>query len=202
MLKNLFGKKVVINHEEQFAEWIRNGKTIPPPHIVKQKKIEEYGIKFNLSTLIETGTYQGDMVEAQKQNFKSIISIELSDKLFKKAKTKFENQKHISILQGDSGKLLSEVVKKLNAPALFWLDGHYSGGITALGDKECPVPEELAAIFSINFNHIILIDDARLFNGTHDYPTYDEIKTIVQKFRKNYQLEIIDDIICLTPQNH
>jgi hypothetical protein len=50
-------------------------------------------------------------------------------------------------VQGDSGKELPKIVTQLDTPAIFWLDGHYSAGITAKGDTECPIFEELEAIF-------------------------------------------------------
>ena len=140
MLKKLFGKKVIINHEEQLAEWERNGRPIPPPHIVKQMAIVEYRKKFHTEILVETGTYMGDMVEAQRDHFKKIYSIELSEKLFNKAQKRFKDHLHIKIVQGDSGTVLNKLMAEIDRPALFWLDGHYSGGITAKGDKECPVP--------------------------------------------------------------
>ena len=198
MFKNLFRKKEVINHEEQLAEWEKNGRPLPPPHIVKQLAIDECRKKFNLEVLVETGTYLGDMVEAQNKNFKKIFSIELSEKLFARAKKRFKKFDHITILHGDSGTVLNKLVPGIGQPALFWLDGHYSGGMTALGSKECPVPEELNAILKSNLGHVILIDDARLFNGTNDYPTIDEIKKILQASGRSFDIEIKDDIICIT----
>ena len=52
------------------------------------------------------------------------------------------------IVQGDSGKVLSEILLEINEPAIFWLDGHYTAGITARGVKECPIFEELDCIFN------------------------------------------------------
>jgi hypothetical protein len=201
MLKNLFKKNTTpaISPEEELRQWELKGKPSPPPHIIKQRTIAEFKGKYGTNVLVETGTYLGDMVEAQKNNFAKIYSIELSNRLYKQAIKKFKGNTSIVLLQGDSGKRLSEIVKELKEPALFWLDGHYSGGITALGDKECPVPEELAAIFTSQLNHIILVDDARLFNGTNDYPTIEQIKNIISANNKLYQLEIKDDIIRLTP---
>jgi hypothetical protein len=52
---------------------------------------------------------------------------------------------------------------------LFWLDGHFCGGVSAHGDKGTPILEELNLILSHRVKeHVILIDDARLFNGTFD----------------------------------
>jgi protein-L-isoaspartate O-methyltransferase len=82
---------------------MRNGKVIPPPHIVKQKVIEEYQNKFAVNVLVETGTFMGEMLYAQRKNFKSIYSIELSNELYKIAKQRLKNYKHINLLRGDSG---------------------------------------------------------------------------------------------------
>lgn len=200
MLKKLFKKPtIIIDHKEELAEWEKKGRPSPPPHIVKQMAIEEYQKKFDLKLLVETGTYLGDMVEAQRNHFEKIYSVELSKKLFQRATKRFKVYSHINILNGDSGVVLNKLIQEIDKPALFWLDGHYSEGITAKGAKECPVLEELEAIQKSNFYHIILIDDARLFNGTRDYPTLDEIKQIFEKNNRVYSLTVKDDIIRLIP---
>jgi hypothetical protein len=201
MLKKLFKKNSapVINPEEELRQWELNGRPSPPPHIIKQRTIAEYQSRYKTSVLVETGTYLGDMVEAQKNVFSTIYSIELSDRLYKKAVKRFKGNDSIRLLQGDSSNRLTEIVNELKQPALFWLDGHYSGGITALGDKECPVPEELEAIFKSSLSHVILVDDARLFNGTNSYPDINQITEIIKRNRKSYQVETKDDIIRLTP---
>jgi len=199
MLKNLFKKKNIITQEEQLAQWEKNGRPLPPPHIVKQMAIEEYRRKFHIEILVETGTYLGDMVEAQRDHFKRIYSIELSEKLFNKAQKRFKDHLHIKILYGDSGAVLNKLMTEIDKPALFWLDGHYSGGITAKGEKECPVPEELETILKSPLAHTILVDDARLFNGAHDYPTIEQIEKIIKVNNRQYSIEIKDDIIRLTP---
>jgi len=183
----------------QFKEWKKNNCPVPPPNIVKEITIQEYQQKYGLMTLIETGTFMGDMVEAQKTRFHKIISIELDLKLFAKALKRFKNNRNVTILQGDSGNMLPKVLKEINDPALFWLDGHYSGGITAKGDKECPIFEELDAIFSSKkLNHVLLIDDARHFIGKGDYPTIDKLTEFIRSKNKEYQVEVKHDIIRYT----
>lgn len=197
---NLFRKKEKkFSNEDQLKKWESEGHPAPPPHIVKQRAIEEYKSKFNISVLVESGTYLGDMVEAERDKFNQIYSIELSKKLFDRAVKRFKSYQHIKIIQGDSGSILENLVPQLTQPALFWLDGHYSGGITAMGEKECPVNNELNAIFKSGFSHIILIDDARLFNGTHDYPTTEDIRDLIKNHDKKYNIELKHDIIRLTP---
>jgi hypothetical protein len=182
--------------DKQFKEWQRNGSSFPPPHIVKQITVEEYQQKFGHTILIETGTYLGTMVEAQKKRFKKIISIELGVDLFKNAKEQFKNDNNVIIMQGDSGEVLPKILKDLNEPAIFWLDGHYSEGITAKGAKECPIFEELDAIFnSKKFNHILLIDDARCFIGQGDYPSIENLTEYIKRKNDKYQVEVKYDII-------
>ena len=53
------------------------------------------------------------------------------------------------ILQGDSTDVLPEVVEKMDEPTLFWLDGHYSGGITASGEQETPIVTGCAQFLTI-----------------------------------------------------
>src|ERR1041385_1260114 len=160
--------------------WEKQGRPSPPPHIIKEELIRDYAKSFNTPILIETGTYLGDMVHAMRKSFTRIISFELDPTLAAQAQQRFANDNHIEIMQGDSGKLLGDYLKKINDPCLFWLDGHYSGGITAKGSLETPIKNELTAILSHPVDgHVILIDDARCFTGENDYPTLDELKTFV-----------------------
>ena len=135
------------------------------------------------------------MVEAQKDHFEKLISIELSQPLFDQAVDRFGKDSHIQILQGDSGEVLKEVMKYLQEPALFWLDGHYSSGLTAKTDKNTPVLEELKTILTSPYNHGILIDDARLFTGEEDYPSIDELCSLVKEYASERSVEVADDII-------
>ena len=203
---NAIGKKILpqfvlncfnkIRDKKQFNKWSKRGFPIPPPHIVKQTTIAEYQEESGYNILIETGTYLGDMVEAQKPRFKKIVSIELAVELFKKAQKRFDNYKNVLIVQGDSGKELGEVLKNIHEPAIFWLDGHYSEGFTAKGFKECPIFEELDSIFNAgSFNHILLIDDAKDFTGNGDYPRIAEITDYVMSKNSKYRVEIKHNII-------
>lgn len=203
---NAIGRKILpqfalnylnkMRDKKQLDQWIIRGFPIPPPHIVKQTIIAEYQEESGYNILIETGTYLGDMVEAQKTRFKKIVSIELAIELFKKAQKRFKNDKNVLIVQGDSGKELGEVLKTIYEPAIFWLDGHYSEGFTAKGFKECPIFEELDSIFNAaSFNHILLIDDAKDFTGNGDYPKIAEITDYIMSKNPKYEVEVKHNII-------
>lgn len=164
------------------AQWIRDDYPLPPPHYVKRMLVTTFALLNKLDTFVETGTYHGDMVEAQREYFKKIYSIELSKELADKAKQLFRPYPHIEIIHGDSGEKLAEVVSRLEGPALFWLDGHYSGGETAMGSKECPALEELQAIKSSPYPHTVLIDDHRSF-VQDTYPAVEELEALAgEKF--------------------
>ncbi len=170
-------------------------------HGEKQQVIEKYRVAFHPSVFIETGTYLGDMIDAQKHKFSSLYSIELSSQLYSKAKERFKNDQHIEIVNGDSATALKPILDKAEGRILFWLDGHYSGGITAKGKSECPVSDELKSIFGAGCDCVILIDDARLFVGKYDYPTIEELKKLVAEFNADYRLHVESDIICINKQN-
>jgi hypothetical protein len=167
----------------------------------KQEHLKQLSIVHGIRVLVETGTYLGDTIYSLYNDFDSIYSIELSHHYYEKAKRRFRQYPKINLIQGDSGKKLWDIVPKTKEPALFWLDGHYSAGLTAKGDKECPIFEELAAIFSSPIDHFIVIDDARLFVGKNDYPTVDEIKAFLNQQRPNYKVSIENDSIRLLPDS-
>ena len=179
-------------------EWEKGDKHAPPPHLLKQAVVSDYAKKFNIKILVETGTYLGDMVFAMQDQFAKIYSIELSPHFYAKAVARFSGNKKVTILQGDSGNVLNQLVPELKSAALFWLDGHYSGGQTAKGEKECPIYEELKAVFASPFEHVVLIDDARLFIGQHDYPTIEELKKFVIDLRPVSKFDFQNDVIIIT----
>lgn len=175
--------------------WEKQNKPSPPPHEVKQTIVREYQKKSGYKTLVETGTFYGDMVYAQLNCFDSIYSIELSEFLYKKAIKRFNTQKKVCLYNGDSGKMLGKIAETITEPAVFWLDGHYSGGITAKGETECPIMAELAVIVNQKLPHVILIDDARLFTGENDYPTIDELRQFFTNKAVPFSLAVQHDII-------
>lgn len=173
---------------------------LPMESLKKYQVILSYQEKLNLKNLVETGTYKGDAVEACRQKFEHLYSIELSEDLYKKAKERFKNYSHIELLYGDSGLLLPKLLSRINGSVLFWLDGHYSTGITAKGLLETPVLAEIKSIFNSGINnYCILIDDARFFTGLHDYPKINVLKKIVKNYNKDLLFEVKDDIIRIYP---
>jgi hypothetical protein len=208
ILKKLIPSKLMedlvrAKQNKEVDRWRNAGMPAPMPHRVKQIAIEEYQSKFGLNTLVETGTYMGDMIFAMRKRFSKIYSIELGHDLWTQAVKRFETYNHITILNGDSGEKIEVVLNELMEPALFWLDGHYSEGVTAKGTLHTPIVAELKSVLkSGSYKHIVLIDDARCFNGENDYPTLSELTQLVQSLNQNYEIKLQYDIICITPKNN
>jgi hypothetical protein len=177
-------------------QWEQNGRPAPPPHLFKQRVLKRYAKEHRLRILVETGTLYGDMVHAMRNSFDKIYSIELSHELFLEAEKRFRSKNHIQILEGDSVRVLGDVMKELDQPALFWLDGHYSGGVTAKGEKDTPIYEELHHILEHQgAQHVVIIDDARCFGSESEYPTIEELTDFILSKRSHAEISVGDDII-------
>lgn len=194
-----------LDHVRQTKQlsWWREQKPrfLPLPHLLKQKILKGYASEYGLSILVETGTYMGEMVEALRESFGKVYSIELSEEFTQRARRYFRKRKNVKILQGDSGEVIGELLKEIDQPTLFWLDGHWSEDQTARGKKSTPIMEELDHILRAkDLRHVILIDDARAFGKSEDYPTIDELTTFLHSLRRNIDVFVEDDIIRILPQ--
>lgn len=173
----------------------------PPADEVKRSTIGRYAQDYSIRILVESGTYEGDTIDALKDTFSKVFSIELDDALFSKARDRFSHYPHISILHGDSARLLPAVLSSLDEPAVFWLDGHFSGTGTAKGISNTPILSELETILNHSVrNHVILIDDARLFIGENGYPTIKQLFSFIHLKGGDMCFSVVDDIIRILPR--
>lgn len=185
-----------ISARKKVLLWKLKGRPVPAPHTVKQTIVKDYEAKFKLPVFIETGTYMGEMIDAVLNLFPKIISIEFDPKLAQRAKNKFSSMRHVTILQGDSGTLLTELLSGIKEPCLFWLDAHYSSGVTGQADSETPIVKEIKAILEHPCSdHVILIDDAREFTGNNNYPTLEELRQILKNSRNEWRMTVDADVI-------
>lgn len=197
---------VVISSEEgiKLIEWALLQQTVHLPPSGKIISILSYVQKYKVKYFIETGTYLGDTVDVVakygQQFGLTAYTIELSQLLYENALNRFSQQKNVYCLNGDSKDLLPNIIEKIDGPAIFWLDGHYSGGVTACGEKTTPILEELNAIFaSGRKDHVILIDDIRLFGTEEGYPDISEITGMIASNMPESKISILNDILRVTP---
>lgn len=191
----------IIQHKA-LRDWHKRGKMPPTPHRIKQAIIKKIAYQYSIKTFIETGTYLGNMIDDVKTIFKKIYTIELDKNLYKRARNKFSKNPHVSIIFGNSATALPHILSQINKPALFWLDAHYSRGITARAEKETPIIEEISAILNHPIKkHIILIDDADCFIGKNDYPTLKYLKNFIKSQNASLTITVEYNMIIVTPKN-
>lgn len=172
----------------------------------RRRVLRDYGQRYNLRTFIETGTNRGDTPWFLKHNFEKLYTIELSDDLYEAAVDRFRDAPQIQAVHGDSTDRLPEILASFDGPALVWLDGHHSGPGTAHGNLDTPIVQELGALFADGRKHVILIDDARIFEGQpehFEYPHYGDYPScewVEEQARAHgFEFEMSDDIMRLTP---
>jgi hypothetical protein len=184
----------------EIRQWDAAGRPVPPPHSLKQRVLRRHAAEYRLRSLVETGTHVGDMVEAMLRSVDDIYSIELSPRLHEQARERFRGNPRVHLVLGDSSRLLPSILDKLTGPALFWLDGHYSGGFTARGDRDTPILAELGHIYSRpDPGHIVIIDDARCFGVDPAYPSLADVEALVRAHRPDVRIVTVDDSIRITP---
>jgi len=193
----LYGAYKALGHYPDYWYWILRGRPARSPHLLKQKVVREYGERFGLQTLVETGTYYGEMVAAMKSHFERIYSIEYVPELASRATRKFARDEHVRIFCGDSRLVMPEVLALLEGPALFWLDAGYYGWV-GIRTNEQRLSAELEMILSHRFPHIILLDDARGLIGRDGIPSVADVKSYVESTFPQRSVEVEYDIMRIT----
>jgi hypothetical protein len=151
--------------------------------------------KYKNKIFLETGSYLGEGIQqALNAGFEKVVSIELSDKYFSICQNRFSDNSNVTIVKGDSFKVLPDIIKDINEPITFWLDGHHSCGDTALGEHWAPLMQELDVIKEHSIKtHTILIDDMRCWqepNPVHGFYKEDifiKLKEINSDYKFTYE---------------
>jgi len=182
--------------------WLRTALTkLPIPQDEKWQIIDTYASRFQPPIFVETGTLLGDTTAFFQGKFEELYTIELDHAMSEAAKERFSQTRKVKVLEGDSGQLLNSLLSGINRACLFWLDAHYSNPQTARGDQETPILSEVETILSHPIrDHLILIDDARLFKGKNDYPTLQELNDLVTHRRSDLSFSVDRDIIRIVPR--
>jgi len=162
--------------------------------------------EYNLPTFVETGTFQGGTSVWAAEHFQKVFTIEFAKHIYEATSTAYSHVKNIDFLWGHTKDQLKLVVPQLKEPALFWLDAHWMGGGTAGENDECPLLEELQIINNSEWEHFILIDDARLFlspppspHRIEQWPGMNEIIATLSAGRSRYTV-IFEDAIISVPE--
>jgi len=151
--------------------------------------------KTEYTTFVESGTNWGETPEKLYNEFETLHTIELDQKYYERFDKIIEEKNYEKIINhfGDTIDILPLILQKcieFKDKSVFWLDGHWSGGDTALGIEPCPLFKECVSIDNFYQPHtgIIVIDDYRLFGG--GWVGWDDIsvENIVSCF-KNHEVK-------------
>lgn len=150
----------------------------PAPPAVKRLEIMNEIKTHSIKNFVETGTYLGMTTSLVAPYVEKVWTIEVSERLHGLNKQVYADVKNIEFLLGGSENVLPEIVPTIKGNTLYWLDGHFSAGITGMTDIETPIMKEIDIIAKHNHSGrcVLLVDDIRCFDGTHDYPTLEALK--------------------------
>lgn len=179
--------------------WILRGRPARSPHLLKQMTVLATAKAYNLDTLVETGTYYGEMVAAMRKHFRSISTIEFDSRFYALARSMFAKYPHIRLLHGDSAMWIPKLLMDIHEPCLFWLDGGYFIWDAKEGSNNRLMTEIDAILSHPVKGHVVLLDDARGLNGTHGTPRLEDfIRTIQEKYPER-RIEVRHDIVRFYP---
>lgn len=164
----------------------------------KHEVIREYARASGYRIFVETGTADGNTLHQLIPDFDRLYSIELDTEYYLHNFRRFAHIPKITVLHGDSERVLWHVMEVLTGPAVFWLDAHYCGGARA--EKDTPIVQELAYVMGRGVEHVILIDDARLFGVDPAYPSIGWIHSYVKRYKGVYSFNVGNDIIRIAPR--
>ncbi|MGA7077370.1 MAG: hypothetical protein WBQ43_22245 [Terriglobales bacterium] len=203
LVRRLLGERVYIKfkplgHYPDYLWWVLRGKPVRSPHLLKQRTVAECGRRYKLRCLVETGTYYGEMVAALCRQFDRVYSIEFDPKLAEYSRERFKNDPQVKILEGDSRLLVPHVVAELDRPAVFWLDAGYYGVDLATGDLSRLLTELRAILSSPIKEHVVLMDDARMFVGTDSKFSAAQLVAWIEREYPDRKVEIVRDIFRVT----
>jgi len=186
----LFDPYKKLAFQGEYAWWRLRGSPRPKvPNLVKHRTLTKFGREYGLQVMVETGTNLGNMINAQKDHFREIYSIELDEWLAARARRKFANNPNIHLFQGDSGEVLPTIIPAIKERCLFWLDAHW-------GNISAPIKQELECIYRHPVrDHVLLIDDARWFDGRNDYLSVEELRQHASREYPGSVVEVEDDIV-------
>lgn len=185
-IRSSYGYRVLCWFRE-CAGWRQRNYAAPSPHFIKQSRLIANG--FPGATWVETGTFLGHTTQLLSGHGAFVYSIEPEPSLFANAKKRFASYANVEILNGTSEAVFPDLLPRIEGNVNFWLDGHYSGGITFQGASDTPIIDELRVI-SDNLGHFkdvcVLVDDIRCFDPhLPEFATYPSLDVLVDWARRH-----------------
>jgi hypothetical protein len=161
--------------------------------------------EFAVDCFLETGTHRGHTAAWAAKHFSLVVTIEASPELHQAAAQQHRLLANVRFVLGDSRTALAAELAALGAPAVLWLDSHWSGGETYGEQAECPLLSELEAVRASPLDHFVFIDDARLFlsppprpHKAEQWPTLTEVMAALTVDRPR-GVVVVGDVFVAVP---
>ncbi|WP_133057983.1 hypothetical protein [Mycolicibacterium vulneris] len=157
--------------------WFNGKHLVSPPAIAKHRHLLHTFKSRGHRIFVEAGTFRGETTAFLIPHADQVISVELHDGLFAAAKKRFAKHPSVTLIHGDSLIEIPKIVANCSTPPLVFLDGHFSGDGTAMGEEMEPAESTLGLLADITpAGTTIVIDDLRLFgSGLAGFPQLDAI---------------------------
>lgn len=171
---------------------VARGHPVNPHSLSKLRIINAARIRSGATQMIEVGTYLGVTANRCAKLFRRVHTIELSETLYLRAKDVLANQENVEIYLGDGRHWIERILQSSEASdVLVFLDGHFSGGITARGNVPEPALEEIAILSRFQSKiAAIVIDDFRNFGVEQGTPSKSALLASLERYFPERQYQI------------
>jgi hypothetical protein len=170
-----------------------------PHSLSKLRNIDKLRRRTGARVLIETGTYRGVTAARCARLFERVITIELDPKLHREAAAYLSRWPNVEPILGDCLAALPSILDRPDVQdVLVFLDGHFSGGVTAHGDVPEPAVLELDVLARYKAKlRGIVVDDFRCFGTEPGMPTKAELMHVLEKhFNAGYEIAVhLDEVL-------
>lgn len=180
------------------------GMSIANPHgLTKYRLIRSIQLRTGAKVLVETGTYRGATAARAARHFDEVHTIELDPELYRAAVETLRQYGNVQVHLGPGEEWLPRLLSegKLSR-CLIFLDGHYSGGVTAHGEIAEPAVRELETLGRLR-HHLaaIVVDDFRCFGTEAGYPPKSELVAAAETHFPGWTLSVhLDQLILMRPE--
>ncbi len=165
---------------------------------IPKDKALDLARKFNLKFFVETGTLVGSTTKWASVHFSQVTTIECSKEYAEIAIRNLKMCDNVKIILSKSELVLYEVLMSTHGLALVWLDAHWSRDLKYQRPEViCPVLDEIKCVRTDGRNHVIMVDDVRLFNGKKGWPSH--IKMLQALSYDDREVSVIDDVYISEP---
>ncbi len=171
-----------------------------PHSLTKLHNIAKARQRAGARSVIEVGSFKGVTTRRLAKLFDVVHSIEIDPRLYEMARQRCADRSNVTVHLGDGKKVLADICPKVSRCIAF-LDGHFSGEGTGMGDEPEPVLAELDVIERHLDNFVgLVVDDFHEFGVAQGWPRKSEVMAKLERVlpEREWLHAIINDQFVVT----